>query len=169
LTGTGEVFARFFNSNSNETFEEFLQRFKGMNVFDKREDPFNKPLNFSDESLIRALRSLQNEEIIEVIARAVDIRTAWMDRSWWPSTGHIPEAAILANMPRPLYNNRTICRDLISLYFPKSYPWIYPRRSRFWENPDSKIRTKFRLIRFYAKRAQQILSGSETKNVGKNV
>jgi hypothetical protein len=168
LTGTGEVFERFFNSKPDETFEKFLQKFKGMEVFDKREDPFNKPHNFSDESLIRALRSLQADEIIDVIARNVDIKSAWMDRSWWPNDGTIPEAAILANMPRPLYNNRNKCKNLIILYFPCNYPWIYQRRSRIWENPDSMIRVKLRLMKFYVTRLREFLSQNKTKEVRKD-
>jgi len=148
LTGKSEIFAEFFHLTSEKTFESFLESFRNMCIFDLREDPFNNPHNFSDESLIRALRSFHARDIIETIPRGVDIHTAWMDRSWWPSEGQIPDGAILANMPRPLYNNQKKCSELISLHFPDGYPWIFPRRSRFWENPDSRIQIVWRLLEF---------------------
>ena len=147
LTGTGEIFAQFFGSHQSETFESFLNRFKGLKVVDAREDPFNEPHDFSDESLIRALRQEIPKNLIKTIPRDVDIYSNWMDRSWWPKDGAIPPGAILANMPRPLYNNFVKCEELIKLHFPIEYPWIYPRRSRVWENPDSPARAKFQLLR----------------------
>lgn len=148
LTGTGEIFAKFFGTHQSETFENFLNRFKGLNVIDAREDPFNDPCDFSDESLIRALRQEIPKNLIKTIPRDVDIHIKWMDRSWWPEDGDIPPNAILANMPRPLYNNFVQCEKLIKLYFPIEYPWIYPRRSRVWENPDSPTRIKLQLLRY---------------------
>ncbi len=146
LTGKTEIFREFFGSYTGEGFEDFLDRFKGMCIFDKREDPFNKPRYFSDESLIRALRANGNKNLIVTIPRDIDIHQEWMDRSWWPGSGEIPENAILANLPRPLYNNRHQCRKLIQLYFQNEYPWIIERKSRIWENPDHPIMTKISAI-----------------------
>ena len=142
LTGRNETFKAFFKSHSSESFEEFLARFQGMRIFDEREDPFNKPRNFSDESLIRALRATGKSDLILTIPRNVDIQTGWMDRSWWPKSDEIPENAILANLLRPLYNNQHRCRNLIQLFFQDKYPWIIKRKSRIWENPDHPIRVK---------------------------
>jgi hypothetical protein len=155
LTGTGEIFSRFFESYETETFESFLDRFKGLNLIDAREDPFNKPSDFSDESLIRALRQERTKDLIKTIPRDVDIQTSWMDRSWWPKDGVIPAGAILANMPRPLYNNFDKCEKLVELHFPIEYPWIFPRRSRFWENPDSPARTNLQLICYRVKKLKK--------------
>ena len=148
LTGTGEIFSEFFGSHPSETFESFLNRFKGLNSIDGREDPFNKSYDFSDESLIRALRQESSRDLIKTIPRDVEIQSQWMDRSWWPKDGAIPLGAILANMPRPLYNNFDKCEELIKLHFPDEYPWILPRRSRIWENPDSLARSNLHLLRY---------------------
>lgn len=148
LTGETEVFRKFFGSHPAESLEEFLDRFRGMNLFDGREDPFNKPRNFSDESLIRALRASHKSDLVITIPRDVDIRNEWMDRSWWPENGEIPDKAILANLLRPLYNNQDRCRKLIQLYFEDEYPWIIKRKSKIWENPDQPIRIKARSIVF---------------------
>lgn len=149
LTGSGFDFQRFFKSPDDETFEDFLLKFKDLKKFDLRESPFNRPTRFSDESLIRALRSSHANELIHTIPRAVDIRTEWMDRSWWPQDNQIPPGAILANMPRPLFNNQEKCQQLLSIYFPGGYPWIDARKSRFWENPDSTLRQKIGLYLQY--------------------
>lgn len=146
LTGKSEAFRLFFNPSNCESFETFLGHFKGLRVFDNREDPFNKPQDFSDESLIRALREIQKNELIRTIPRNVAIQTEWMDRSWWPKNGDIPKQAILANLPRPLYNNQRKCKKLIQLYFQDDYPWIIKRRSNIWENPDNPIRMKVRVF-----------------------
>ena len=143
LTGRSETFSAFFGSNATESFEEFLNRFKGMVKIDNREDPFSKPKNFSDESLIRALRAINKDDLVKTIPRNVDIQNVWMDRSWWPDNGEIPENAILANLPRPLYNNQQRCRKLIQLYFQEGYPWMIERKSRIWENPDHPVRIMF--------------------------
>jgi len=148
LTGRGRVFSEFFESSPEESFDDFVNRFKNIKVVDGREDPFNAPKNFSDESLIRGIRRKSVKDLIITIPREVDIRSAWMDRSWWPTDGKIPEHAILANIPRPLYNNQTMCKEIINLYFPEKYPWILERKSRIWENPDSRLRLFFRKLRF---------------------
>ena len=146
LTGTADTFQEFFNSASTESFEEFLNRFKGMRMLDNREDPFNKPNRFSDESLIRALRENHKSELIKTIPRKVDIQTEWMDRSWWPIDGEIPKKAILVNLPRPLYNNQKRCKSLMQIYFGKSYPWMIDRKSNIWENPDHPFRLMLRKL-----------------------
>lgn len=146
LTGKSETFRDFFGSNSSESFEEFLGRFKGMALIDDREDPFKKPKNFSDESLIRALRTSGKRDLIMTIPRDVDIKNEWMDRSWWPKNGDVPEKAILANLLRPLYNNQHRCRKLIQLYFQDEYPWIVKSKSKIWENPDHPIRVRTRMV-----------------------
>jgi hypothetical protein len=151
LTGRGSVFSEFFGSSPEESFNDFVNRFKNMTVIDEREDPFNNPKNFSDESLIRAIRRISAKDLIFTIPRGVDIQREWMDRSWWPSDGKIPEKAILANIPRPLFNNQTICEEIIDLYFPKKYPWIIKRKSRIWENPDNKMRQSIRKLHFRIK------------------
>jgi hypothetical protein len=151
LTGRGNVFSEFFESSSEESFDDFVNRYKNLTVIDDREDPFNNPKNFSDESLIRAIRRKSGQDLIFTIPRGVDIQREWMDRSWWPSDGKIPKNAILANIPRPLYNNQTICQEIIDLYFPKKYPWIIKRKSRIWENPDNKIRQSIRKMQFRIK------------------
>ena len=168
LTGTGEIFAQFFGTHQSETFESFLYRFKGLNVVDTREDPFNEPRDFSDESLIRALRQKSPKNLIKTIPRDVDIHFKWMDRSWWPKDGTMPSGAILANMPRPLYNNFNKCEELIKLHFPTEYPWIYPRRSRIWENPDSSLRINFQLLLYRINKIKSlkkiIFAKKEVKN-----
>jgi len=163
LTGTGYEFQNFFESSLHENFEDFLTRFKGLKIIDGREDPFNKPSEFSDESLIRALRTTQPEARVITIARDVDIKSAWMDRSWWPENGQIPQGVILANMPRPLFNNQKACKALITLHFKEDYPWIFPRRSPFWENPDSKVRLRIKKISYYKLRVRALIKNLLTK------
>ena len=148
LTGRGRIFSEFFESSLGESFDDFVNRFRNMKAIDEREDPFNNPKNFSDESLIRAIRRKSVQDLIVTIPREVDIQSDWMDRSWWPSDGKIPGRAILANMPRPLYNNQPKCQLIIDLYFPEKYPWILERKSRIWENPDNRIRSNLRQLLF---------------------
>lgn len=158
LTGTGESFRDLFLARPDESFEDFLLKFKNFKIFDDREDPFNPPKAFSDESLIRALRSVNKTELVITVPRLIDIHEKWMDRSWWPSDNRIPEQAILANLLRPLYNNRKKCSELIQLHFPNEYPWMIRRRSYIWENPDSTLRRRFSLIRYRLQKIRNMLS-----------
>jgi hypothetical protein len=142
VTGEGKLFRKLLELNDYSSFDEFVSQFKGRKIFDYREDPFNSPRNFSDESLIRSVRSNLLPEEIKVIPRNVEIGREWMDRSWWPSDGEISDNFLLVNFPRPLYNNRNACRNILDLYFPDGYPWIYKRSSSMFTNPDSLLRRR---------------------------
>jgi hypothetical protein len=129
LTGTGNLFAKLFNYEIGMSFEEFLENFRGLNICDSFEDPFNPPQKFSDESLIRALRIKNNFSEIVLLPRDVDIRREWLDRSWWPKSNNIElQDFICVNFPRPLFENRKKCATILNQYFPHGYPWILQKR-----------------------------------------
>ncbi|CAN2244706.1 hypothetical protein MCEMKE157_01339 [actinobacterium SCGC AAA044-D11] len=139
IVGKGSLFAAMFATDEKVEFTDFIESFKGINVFDDKEDPFQSPHNFSDESLVRALRKKNHFSNINVIQRDVDIRTEWMDRSWWPNRPSDVSKYILANLPRPLYENRRKAKPVIEYFFPgQKYPWITRRRSSIW-NEDGRL------------------------------
>jgi hypothetical protein len=82
MTGEGNLFAALFNPE-NLIWSAFLNQFKGMGIFDKKENPQNPANAFSDESLVRALLWRLKEEQIQKVNRGVNIKTDWIDRSWW--------------------------------------------------------------------------------------
>jgi hypothetical protein len=56
-----------------------------------------------------------------------------MDRSWWPNSPDDVSKYILANLPRPLYENRRKAKIVIKYFFPEQkYPWIIRKRSALW-------------------------------------
>jgi hypothetical protein len=61
-------------------YEQFISSFIGTCKFDKKED-ISKDV-FSDESLIRYLLD-KNPVMVTKVERSVEIRTDWIDRSWW--------------------------------------------------------------------------------------
>lgn len=143
FTGKGILFAELFGYSPGESFPIFCERFRKLKVFDDLEDPFNYAFNFSDESLIRAMRLKNDFRSIKVIPRSLDIKVKWIDRSRWPKKPLLDTSNyICVNFPRPLYENFSRCEFVIKHYFPISYPWIIPRNvSRMdalkWSMKDS--------------------------------
>ena len=125
LTGKSYLFADLFGYKDGMSFENFLAQFNGIHEFDELEDP-NRPCEkFSDESLIRALRKRNNFTKIKVIPRDLDIKTKWLDRSWWPKETPVSLSEyVTVNFPRPLFENRKRSEYILNLFFPEGYPWI---------------------------------------------
>jgi len=133
IVGRGDLFATMFAIKENVQFADFVESLKGIKIFDDKEDPFQNPRNFSDESLVRAVRKKNSFANINVIQRNVDIQVEWMDRSWWPNSPDDVSKYILANLPRPLYENRRKAKIVIKYFFPEQkYPWIIRKRSALW-------------------------------------
>jgi hypothetical protein len=154
LTGKSDLFSDLFGYKAGMSFENFLNQFNGIYEFDKLEDPYNSHENFSDESLIRALRKRNDFTKIKLIPRDLDIKTKWLDRSWWPKE---PPVSVLdyvcVNFPRPLFENRGKCEFLLNLYFPEGYPWVKKEKVKLfskimWEykRKDWKILFKLKAI-----------------------
>jgi hypothetical protein len=147
LTGTGNQFAKLFNYEAQMNFESFLLQFNGLHLFDGKENPFNRPRNFSDESLIRAITP---PGFIKVIPRNLDTDLDWVDRLNWPSYIYpeFLESRCIVNFPRPLFENRKKAKYFLDEYFPEGYPWIVKRRT-LKKNPDSNFsRLKLKLTHF---------------------
>lgn len=141
LTGSGNLFAKLFGYRDGMSFRKFVEQFKNSKVFDNLEDPFKAPKYFSDESLIRALRVVNKFSEIKVIERDIDIRTKWLDRSWWPSDSLLDISQYTTvNFLRPLRENFESCRKVIQIFFPTDYPWILDNKTPIYKNRDHIIR-----------------------------
>ena len=129
FTGKGNLFAKLFGYQKGMSFENFLETFRGSSEFDEFEDPFNSAQEFSDESLIRSLRVKKNFSEILIVPRSVNVKTQWLDRSWWPIGGVDDiRSYICVNFPRPLFENRESCNPILTEYFPSGYPWIINKK-----------------------------------------
>jgi len=144
IVGTGYLFSQLFGTNPKESFDDFVMKFKGLRVFDDKEDPFNHPNNFSDESLIRALVELNKFKDLKIIDRNVDIKKLWLDRSWWPNNPIELENYLLVNFPRPLYNHRKKTKIILDFFYPNGYPWIFDKF--VWTSYTSTTFSKIMLI-----------------------
>jgi hypothetical protein len=141
LTGSGFLFSELFGYREGMSFSEFVYQYQGMRVFDSLEDPFKSPKRFSDESLIRALRKQNSFGKIKVIERNIDIKTEWLDRSWWPSRDNLDvNNYTTVNFLRPLLENYKDCKAVLDLFYPNSYPWIMKTKTPIRMNRDHKIR-----------------------------
>lgn len=141
LTGSGDLFAKLFGYRDEMTFNDFVEQFKNSKIFDELEDPYKSPKYFSDESLIRALRSLNKFNDIKVIERNIDIRAKWLDRSWWPSNSSFDISQYTTvNFLRPLRENFESCRKVIEIFFPTDYPWIIDQKTPISKNRDHIVR-----------------------------
>lgn len=105
-SGTGHMFKKMYNPNSLN-YLEFVNSLIGINVFHNRENIKNNPSDFSDESLNRALIKLNNVPV-KHIERKINIKTDWLDRSWWSMDNERLNSGkyIEANLLRP-YKNYT--------------------------------------------------------------
>lgn len=84
LTGEGFLFKEFINPN-NLTFQNAIKSWINVKVYDHKEAINGSPDVFSDESLRRFLMKKWNpsEDKVTKAKRDVNIRTEWVDRSWW--------------------------------------------------------------------------------------
>ena len=141
LTGRGDLFAKLFGYHEGMSFKEFVEQFKDFQICDDLEDPFKSPKQFSDESLIRALRVTNEFTDIKVIKRNIDIRNEWLDRSWWPSNSTINISQYTTvNFLRPLRENFDSCRKVIEIFFSGDYPWMLDQRTPIYKNRDHILR-----------------------------
>ena len=81
MMGTGHIFKTLINPNQLD-FTSLFQGLAMRRVFDDKENIINHPTMFSDESLIRALISINNVPITKV-NRGINTDTQWIDRSSW--------------------------------------------------------------------------------------
>lgn len=83
ITAEGSKFKDLFNPESLK-YEDAVNLLIGIKIFDLKEDIMNRPENFSDESLVRALIHKNNlQDSIYNVRRDVDPKNDWIDRSWW--------------------------------------------------------------------------------------
>ena len=162
LTGRGDLFAKLFGYHNGMSFRAFVDQFKNLKLFDNLENPFNDSKKFSDESLIRALREVNNFNDIKVIERNIDIRTKWLDRSWWPDKSSLDISQYTTvNFLRPLRENFESCRKIIEIFFPYDYPWMIDKKTPIYKNRDHMVR------RFPTEARYAILSGIRKLKVHK--
>jgi hypothetical protein len=137
LCGHSSQFSEFFSISQDQDFEAFLNRLALIKPIDGKENPYNHPSYFSDESVIRALRQTSPQEI-KVIKRDLDFENECIDRLNWPTEIDFERRMInssVVNLPRPLFENRKKVRYILEKYYPEGYPWIIKRWS-FRDNPD---------------------------------
>lgn len=79
MTSESFLFEKMINPNKLD-WEDFIKSLIGLRVYDNKEDI--TAVNFSDESTIRALAKNKNIKFTD-INRGVNVRTDWIDRSWW--------------------------------------------------------------------------------------
>lgn len=99
-----------------------------------RENPRNRPKHFSDEHLVRALRQQTTfDSNIIFLERNLNVKEAWLDRSWWPSEGEIRERVgqfESINFPRPLLAHLGRIRLALEIVAPnllgclEESPWV---------------------------------------------
>ncbi len=119
MCGEGYVFKEIFNP-FDSSFSEFIQRFVGLRIFDKKEDPSNNPEQFSDESLIRAIAFMNHcESMMEHVSRNLNPLERWLDRSWWnyDKTKLYSGFYYSINFPRPLFSNLDKVEPILSFLF----------------------------------------------------
>lgn len=140
LTGSGVLFSKLFGYKKGMSFYDFVCQYQGMKIFDTREDPFNLPKHFSDESLIRALRKVNLFDKIKVIPRNIDEKEHWLDRSSWPNESKIEvQKYTTVNFLRPLFENYEKCKPVLDIFFPQGYPWVIRSRTPIHKNFDHDI------------------------------
>lgn len=78
------IFREIINP-SNLSIEELYRSWTNISVYDHKEAVNNDPSIFSDESLLRLLINKwnPNRDKISEANRGADVRTDWVDRSWW--------------------------------------------------------------------------------------
>jgi len=127
LTGLGNHFANLFHYKRKMSFDLFLHQFEFVEKIDGKENPFNVPGKFSDESLIRAI-SVPGQ--IKVIPRNLNEQTDWLDRNNWPtkwSSHNLPDIQIV-NFPRPLFLHQKKVKPIIQMFYSEDYPWIKTKK-----------------------------------------
>jgi hypothetical protein len=121
FSGKGYLFGDLLNSEKN-SFQDYIRNFRDLGVFSKREDPFNKPSNFSDEYLISAMFARKKmEDKLDLIDRGQDIKTEWLDRSWWFTDDEIranKESIEVINFLRPLKENMARIQRALDILCP---------------------------------------------------
>lgn len=124
-------------SPGRSSFADWVGSIGLQRTISNRENPRNRPRNFSDEHLVRALRKQTSfDSKIIFLERNLNVKEAWLDRSWWPSEGEIRERAgqfESINFPRPLLANLGRIRLALEIVAPnlvgclEESPWV--RRS----------------------------------------
>ncbi len=133
LTGSGILFAGLFHYRKNMSLEMFLNQFAMIQPIDGKENPFNKPSKFSDESLIRAI-AVPGQ--IKVIPRNLNEQTDWLDRNNWPtewSSESLQDIQIV-NFPRPLFLHQEKVKPITQIFYSGDYPWI--KTKKLWRLRD---------------------------------
>ena len=92
MTASGSVFSQIINPN-NLSYIDIIKSFTEIKVFDHKESIDIEPEIFSDESLMRVLLERWGGKINRV-DRNVNIKSDWIDRSWWS----IDEAKLKSNI-----------------------------------------------------------------------
>ena len=110
ITSESRTFHRALRPDNMLGLDQYIEQFRGLRIFDHKEDPFNPPDQFSDESWIRAVMHKNNFTNIYKQARNVDIHKQWLDRSWWPSKDDMQRKLqdgtyIESNMLRPMHQH----------------------------------------------------------------
>lgn len=159
LTGQGYLFADLFHYKTNMSFRDFIFQFQDLQICDHLENPFNTPSKFSDESLIRALRVKNNFTQIKVVERNIDIKSEWLDRSWWPRDKQLNlDSYTTVNFLRPLWENYSSCKPILDIFFFEDYPWIIPSKTKITKNRDNIfLKTRDKCKYFLKKRINQII------------
>jgi hypothetical protein len=123
LTGSGNLFAGLFRYRENMSFDMFLNQFVSIQKIDGKENPFNQPNKFSDESLIRAI-AVPGQ--IKVIPRNLNEQTDWLDRNNWPTdwSSHTLQDIQIVNFPRPLFLHQKEVKPITQIFYSGDYPWI---------------------------------------------
>lgn len=111
LSGSSDVFQEVFAIRPGEvSFEDFVASFSTGEFNTGREDVTRKVAKFSDEHLLRKFLSLSGKaDLLNHVARDLDIHNRWLDRSWWFEGEELElrlDQLESINFPRPLLENR---------------------------------------------------------------
>lgn len=120
VTGEGRLFGQLINP-SEVPEDQAIGAWSGLRIFDAKEDPCNAPDRFSDESLMRALLSRNQDVKPHHVVRGIDIHRDWVDRSWWSLDEEKLHRGgyIEANLLRPMSDNWKAINPIARFIFGK--------------------------------------------------
>jgi len=123
ITAEGYIFKEFINPN-DLGFKALIESFIGIKKFDIKEDISAPPDIFSDESLMRHLISEWPERRVQHVNRDVNIKTDWIDRSWWcvDSERMRNSEYVICNFMRPFENHMHAYGEIVDYITPGSTP-----------------------------------------------
>ncbi len=111
-------------------FDRCVAKFNRPAFRSVRENPANRPADFSDEYLLSSQIALGGfRDQIRHLRRDQDISTEWVDRSWWPEPSEIQKSRHryqLVNFLRPYFENEQRINETLRILEIPVFPLLIP-------------------------------------------